>query len=55
MTFIEALNNPATRAMVENCEELRERSERYNGKDTITEDMLSDSLAELKLATGIEL
>lgn len=54
MSFIEALNNPATRTMIENVEELTERSERYNGQDSVTEDMLTAARNELKTATGIE-
>ena len=54
LTFIEALNNPETRAMIDAIEDLRAS---LDGKedDVILQDCLRYACAELMAATGIDL
>lgn len=52
MNLLDLLNDPIHRSTVEEIEELIERAERYDGKDTVTNDMLTALVAQLKADTG---
>ena len=51
MTFIDLLNNPATREMIDAIEDTRASLEGKEG-DTILQDVLARQIAELEQATG---